>query len=84
AGMGGAVGPEESDDENGGEKKMTNDGMTNDELPDGWQSCSLGDVVDYGKTQKAEPSEISAKSWILELEDIEKDTSRLLSRVTFA
>jgi type I restriction enzyme S subunit len=58
--------------------------MTNDELPEGWQSCALGDVVDYGKTQKAEPSEISAKSWILELEDIEKDTSRLLSRVTFA
>ncbi len=58
--------------------------MSNDELPEGWQSCSLGDVVDYGKSQKAEPSEISAKSWILELEDIEKDTSRLLSRVTFA
>ncbi len=58
--------------------------MTNDELPEGWQSCALGDVVDYGKTRKAEPSKISAKSWILELEDIEKDTSQLLSRVTFA
>ena len=55
-----------------------------DELPEGWIACLLGDVIDYGKTQKAEPSEISAKSWILELEDIEKDTSRLLSRVTFA
>ncbi|MDP3850438.1 MAG: hypothetical protein Q8Q59_08050 [Luteolibacter sp.] len=56
----------------------------NDEMPEGWIACLLGDVIDYGKTQKAEPSEISAKSWILELEDIEKDTSRLLSRVTFA
>jgi type I restriction enzyme, S subunit len=53
-------------------------------LPDGWLSCSLGDVVDYGKTEKAEPHEMNASSWILELEDIEKDTSRLLSRVTFA
>jgi type I restriction enzyme S subunit len=44
----------------------------------------LGDVVDYGKTEKAEPDEIADKSWVLELEDIEKDTSRLLARVTFA
>jgi type I restriction enzyme S subunit len=61
-----------------------NDGMTNDELPKGWISCSLGEVVEYGKTEKAEPSEFSDKSWILELEDIEKDTSRLLSRITFS
>jgi type I restriction enzyme S subunit len=81
--MGRAVGPEEADDENGGEKIMTNDRMTNDELPEGWLACSLGEVVDYGKTEKAEPHEIDAASWILELEDIEKDTSRLLSRVTF-
>jgi|APTNR8051073442_1049403.scaffolds.fasta_scaffold01342_14 type I restriction enzyme S subunit len=58
--------------------------MTNDELPEGWLSCSLGDVVDYGKTTKAEPSEIEESAWILELEDIEKDTSKLLERRTFA
>ena len=55
-----------------------------DELPEGWLTCSLGDVVDYGKTDKAEPSEIAADSWILELEDIEKDTSRLIERITFS
>lgn len=58
--------------------------MTNDDLPEGWLSCSLGDVVDYGKTTKAEPSEIEESAWILELEDIEKDTSKLLERRTFA
>lgn len=58
--------------------------MTNDELPEGWLSCSLGDVVDYGKTEKAEPTEIEENAWILELEDIEKDTSKLLERRTFA
>jgi type I restriction enzyme S subunit len=57
---------------------------SNDELPEGWLRCSLGDVVDYGKTVKAEPSEIEENAWILELEDIEKDTSKLLERRTFA
>jgi len=52
-------------------------------LPDGWIETSLGDVVDYGKTEKIEPKDISANAWILELEDIEKDTSRLLQRLKF-
>jgi type I restriction enzyme S subunit len=58
--------------------------ISNDELPQGWLSCSLGDVVEYGKTAKAEPFEIAKSAWILELEDIEKDTSRLLEHRTFA
>ena len=41
-------------------------------------------MVDYGTTQKAEPDEIPADAWVLELEDIEKDTWKLLQRVTFA
>jgi type I restriction enzyme S subunit len=44
----------------------------------------LGDVVDYGKTHKAEPSTIPDQAWVLELEDIEKDSSRLLERLSFA
>lgn len=54
------------------------------ELPQTWADCRLGDVIDYGVTQKSEPSEISDDAWVLELEDIEKDTSRLLDRQTFA
>jgi type I restriction enzyme, S subunit len=53
-------------------------------LPSPWEECRLGDVVDYGAAQKAEPDEISADAWVLELEDIEKDTSKVLQRVTFA
>ncbi|CAN7485301.1 hypothetical protein [Rhizobacter sp. LjRoot28] len=52
-------------------------------LPASWTWCQLGDVVDYGSTDKAEPSELGSGDWILELEDIEKDTSRLLQRATF-
>lgn len=54
------------------------------DLPQNWTDCRLGDVVDYGKTQKCEPDDIPEDSWVLELEDIEKGTSRLLDRQTFA
>ncbi len=53
-------------------------------VPDSWMSLNLGQVVDYGKTIKAEPSKIPDEAWILELEDIEKDTSKVLERHTFA
>lgn len=54
------------------------------ELPESWLQCKLGDVVDYGVTQKVEPTDIPADAWVLELEDIEKDTSKVLQRFTFA
>lgn len=53
------------------------------ELPDTWLACKFGDVIDYGTTQKAEPAEIPDDAWVLELEDIEKDTSKILQRMTF-
>ena len=58
--------------------------MPDTSLPSSWEECSLGTVVDYGRTKKAEPEEIPADGWVLELEDIEKNTSKLLQRVTFA
>lgn len=58
--------------------------MPDTSLPSSWEECSLGAVVDYGTTRKAEPGEIPPDGWVLELEDIEKDTSKLLQRVTFA
>lgn len=53
-------------------------------LPSTWTMTTLGSVVDYGHTRKAEPQEMVGTDWVLELEDIEKDSSRLLSRLTFA
>lgn len=54
------------------------------ELPHSWVRCALGDVVDYGHAKKAEPDEIPSDAWVLELEDIEKDTSKVLTRATYA
>ncbi len=53
-------------------------------LPGSWLKIQLGDVIDYGETEKVEPEEISASAWVLELEDIEKDTSKILQRLNFA
>ncbi|MCF6211332.1 MAG: restriction endonuclease subunit S [Gammaproteobacteria bacterium] len=53
-------------------------------IPDSWISVALGEAIDYGKTIKAEPSEINDDTWVLELEDIEKDSSKVLQRLTFA
>lgn len=53
-------------------------------IPESWLDLKLGDVINYGKTEKIEPNEIADDQWVLELEDIEKDTSRLLQKLTYA
>lgn len=52
-------------------------------LPDSWMKTILGEVIEYGKTSKAEPADLSGDTWVLELEDIEKETSKILKRLTF-
>lgn len=54
------------------------------ELPVGWEWTRLGFISDYGFCDKAEPEDVTPETWILELEDIEKVTSKLLNKVTFA
>ncbi|ELS9456585.1 restriction endonuclease subunit S [Escherichia coli] len=56
--------------------------MSAEKLPEGWVDTQLGNVVDYGKTSKKVLSEVNDDTWILELEDIEKDSSKLLNKVT--
>ncbi|WP_312604858.1 restriction endonuclease subunit S [Kosakonia cowanii] len=56
--------------------------MSAGKLPEGWVDTQLGNVVDYGKTSKKVLSDVNDDTWILELEDIEKDSSKLLKKVT--
>ena len=51
------------------------------EIPSSWEWVRLGMLCDYGVCQTRLPSEIPSNCWLLELEDIEKDTGRLLNRV---
>ena len=55
-----------------------------DSLPSGWLATKLGNIVEYGKTQKCELSDVSDETWILELEDIEKESSRVVQRLNAA
>ena len=48
------------------------------EVPESWCWCRLGDLVPFGQCENAEPYEIEDDAWILDLEDIEKDSGRIL------
>ncbi|MFP3478555.1 MULTISPECIES: restriction endonuclease subunit S [Burkholderia] len=50
-------------------------------LPDGWAWTRLGYVTNYGDSPKIEFEDVNEETWVLELEDIEKGTSKLLSKV---
>ncbi|MBW8829688.1 MAG: restriction endonuclease subunit S [Burkholderiales bacterium] len=50
-------------------------------LPEGWAWSRLGYVTNYGDAPKIEFEDVSEETWVLELEDVEKGTSRLLSKV---
>ncbi|BCB09805.1 restriction endonuclease subunit S [Vreelandella venusta] len=58
--------------------------MSQRKLPPEWCNAKLGDVVPYGKTQKCVLSDVSDSTWVLELEDVEKESSRILARKTAA
>ena len=52
------------------------------ELPGSWVRSSLGEVASYGLSEKVDSNKaISANTWVLDLEDIEKDSSRLVERI---
>ncbi|HFC92957.1 MAG TPA: hypothetical protein ENJ51_09115 [Leucothrix mucor] len=52
-------------------------------FPSEWLQVHLGDVVEYGKALKAKADEIEDNTWVLELEDIEKNTSVILQKIIF-
>jgi type I restriction enzyme S subunit len=54
------------------------------EIPDNWVWCRLGEICNYGSSPKAEPKHLIKDTWVLDLEDIEKETSDLLCKVRFA
>jgi type I restriction enzyme S subunit len=54
------------------------------ELPKGWEWVRLGDITDYNGRNNISGDEITPNTWLLDLEDIEKGTSRLLYRATFS
>ena len=52
------------------------------ELPAGWEWVRLGSVTTYGTPEKA--SSIKPETWVLDLEDVEKSTGRLLKKLRYS
>ena len=50
-------------------------------VPDNWVWTRLGDITNYGEVKQIKAEDISENDWILEVEDIEKGTFKLLNRV---
>ena len=53
-------------------------------VPEGWVWCRLGEICDYGKCQNIAVSELKSEDWILDLEDIEKDSGKIIAFYSFA
>ena len=51
------------------------------EIPTSWEWVKLGNIVNYGSTGSVEYSDnLDKNTWVLDLEDIEKGTSKLLAK----
>ena len=49
------------------------------EIPENWIWTRIGEITNYGDTNQINKTDIKQGSWILELEDIEKNTTRIIS-----
>ena len=52
-----------------------------EELPDTWSVCCLGELCDYGNCTNVDTADIADSAWMLDLEDIEKDSGVVLQKV---
>lgn len=52
------------------------------ELPAGWEWVRLGAITNFGSTIKA--AALSDNTWVLDLEDVEKGSGRLIQRIRFS
>ena len=49
-------------------------------IPEKWKWFTLGSVIEYGKCNQLAGNEITSETWVLDLEDIEKNTGRILEK----
>jgi len=54
------------------------------DLPKGWEWVRLREIANYNGRTNISPEQIEPDTWLLDLEDIEKDTSRIIYRAKYA
>ena len=52
------------------------------ELPEGWVWTTLGEITNYGDSVNVQVDDIDNTDWVLELEDIEKDSANIIQHLT--
>lgn len=52
------------------------------EVPEGWVWTTLGSISNYGTSINVQVGDIDSNEWILELEDIEKDTAKIIQHLS--
>ena len=52
------------------------------DVPPGWCLSTLGMISNYGQCDSVSVDEINDSDWVLELEDIEKGSGKLLNRIS--
>ena len=52
------------------------------EVPGSWVWTTLGEISNYGTTINIQVEDIGKNEWILELEDIEKETANIIQRLS--
>jgi len=50
------------------------------DMPENWMWARLGYIIDFSKNTAVNSNDIGDNDWILDLEDIEKDTGKLLCK----
>jgi type I restriction enzyme S subunit len=50
------------------------------DVPESWAWVRLGTLCNYGECENAESRDIAPEAWLLDLEDIEKDSGQLIQR----
>ena len=51
------------------------------ELPKGWEWTTVGEITNYGDSVNVQIEDIDNSDWVLELEDIEKDTANIIQHL---
>ena len=60
--------------------KIITDNPHYPQLPDNWVLTTVDSVCDYGNSENVSVDDIDSSDWVLELEDIEKDSGRIITQ----
>ena len=52
-----------------------------DDIPINWELCCLGEICDYGNCVNVDTKDIDEEAWVLDLEDIEKNSGKVIHKI---